>query len=66
MQQEIIETKKSLWRLRGKEKKQYPRKPEEVSELEKLENMDDQLKMIKNILEGYRKEETRKKVKTKR
>ena len=66
MQQEIIETKKSLWRLRGKEKKQYPRKPEEVSELEKLENMEDQLKMIKNILEDYRKEETRKKVKTKR
>ena len=34
-QQEILETKKSLWKLRGKEKKQYPRKPEEVSELKK-------------------------------
>ena len=57
---EIIENKKSLWKLRNKEKKHCIKKPEHVEQLEKLEKIEDKLKMINDIIENLREEDKKK------
>ena len=59
--QELIETKKSLWKLRGKEKKKIIRKSEHVEKLEKLEKMEEKLYQIEKILEEVKEQDRKKK-----
>ena len=63
---EIIETKKSLWKLRKKETKQE-RKSERTLRLEKIEKMEDKLEIIEKILSELKVErENRKQLEEKR
>ena len=57
--------KKSLWKLRNKEKK-YERKPEKVVRLEQLEKMENKLDMIDKVLEELREDERKQKEEKKR
>ena len=50
MRLDLIETKKSLWKFRTKEKKQV-QNTDRTEKLEQLEKLEDKLKMIENILE---------------
>ena len=53
---ELAETKKSLWKLRNKEKK-YERKPPKLEQLEKIDKLEEKLRMIEKIIEDLREEE---------
>ena len=51
---DIIEMKKSLWRLRNKEKK-HDRKPEKLIKLENIEKMEEKLTKIKTLKKELKK-----------
>ena len=53
---EIAAAKKSLWKLRSKEKS-YERKPEKLIMLENIEKMEDRLTMIEKIIVDLNEEE---------
>ena len=53
---EIQETKKSLWKLRGKEKK-YERKTEKTEQLERISTMEEKLILIEETIEKIKEEE---------
>ena len=59
--QDLIETKKSLWKLRGKEKIKVQRKPDNIEKFEKLECMKEKLTVINKILSEIEEEDRKKK-----
>ena len=59
--QDLIETKKSLWKLRGKEKIKVQRKPDNIEKFEKLECMKEKLTVMNKILSEIEEEDRKKK-----
>ena len=59
---EIIETKKNLWKWRGKGKK-LEKENEKLETLKKVQNMEERIRIINNMLEDIEKEKERKRLK---